>query len=98
MLYWLKYQAMKHLFPIFLIFPFTALFAQKKEGFLDASFKPTSETGRFYAITEKKGDRWYREAYYIPEKSLAKTGWYKDDDCKIPDGVITSYWRIVNNL
>lgn len=83
---------MKQLLTLFFFLPFSTLFAQKKEGFLNTSFKPTDNTGRYYAITEKRDDRWYREAYYMPEKSLAMTGWYKDEDCKILHGEAMWYY------
>lgn len=66
--------------------------AQKVEEFFDYSFKPTKDAGRYYVVTEKKGDRWYREAYYLPERTIAMKGSYKDKDCKIADGMIESYY------
>ena len=70
----------------------TALIAQKIEGGADINFNFTASGLRYYLVTEKKDDLWYREAYYVPEKSMAMKGWYKDKDCKIADGEITWYY------
>ena len=66
--------------------------AQKVEEVFDYSFKPTKSAGRYYVITEQKENRWYREAYYLPEKTMAMKGWYKDKDCKIAEGEIAWYF------
>lgn len=65
--------------------------AQKVEEVYDYSFKPTKGVGRYYVITEQKEGRWYREAYYLPEKTMAMKGWYNDKDCKIAQGEIEWY-------
>jgi antitoxin component YwqK of YwqJK toxin-antitoxin module len=82
---------MKLLLVLFLLVPVTLLHAQKKEGFFNSSFKPSEGSGRFYAVIEKKGDRWHREAFYIPERGMATSGWYKDEECNIPDGEVIWY-------
>ncbi|MEI9944571.1 MAG: hypothetical protein WDN26_10175 [Chitinophagaceae bacterium] len=64
----------------------SSLHAQKIEEFFDISFKPTKGFPRYYVTTEPKRDHWYREAYYLPEKTLALKAWYKDKECTIPDG------------
>jgi antitoxin component YwqK of YwqJK toxin-antitoxin module len=68
-----------------------SLVAQKREEYFNYSFKPTENYPRYYVTTEQKAGRWYREAWYIPEKSLAMTGWYKDEQCKIPDSTVSWY-------
>ena len=82
--------------PITFIFTFllftAALLAQKIEGGYDISFQPASSGLRYYVVTEKKDDLWYREVYYVPEKSMAMKGWYKDKDCKIAEGKIVWYY------
>lgn len=63
-------------------------FAQykKEEGF-DARFKPSSGVARYYVVTVDSGNgRYYREAYYLPEKTLAMKGWYVDVETKKADG------------
>ena len=76
----------------------TMLSVQKTEEGYDAFFKPAESGWRYYVITEKKNDLWYREAYYLPEKSIAMTGLYKDRDCKIPKGTITWYYTNKNPM
>ena len=66
--------------------------AQKVEEVYDYAFKSTNNVGRYFVITEQKEGRWYREAYYLPEKTLAMKGWYKDKDCKIAEGEIEWYF------
>jgi hypothetical protein len=66
----------------------TGVLAQKKEEVFDSRFKPTTASGRYYVVTEKKGDVWERIGWYWPEKSQAMEGTYKDEACKIPHGVI----------
>jgi MORN repeat protein len=68
------------------------LIAQKLEQGYDIDFKPVESGWRYYVVTEKKDNLWYREAYYLPEKSLAMTGSYKDNDCKIAEGKVTWYY------
>lgn len=80
----LKYLLLLICFPL-------GLFAQKREQGFDYNFKPTEKYPRYYVITEPKEGKWYREAFYIPEKSLAMVGWYKDEECKIPDSTVTWY-------
>lgn len=83
----------KHIISIFTCLIFTGtLTAQKIEGGFDINFKPAASGLRYYAVTEKKDDLWYREAYYVPEKTMAMTGSYKDKECKIADGKITWYY------
>lgn len=72
------------------IFTITVMAQKTEEGF-DINFKPASSGLRYYVVTEKKGDLWYREAYYVPEKSMAMMGTYKDKDCKIAEGKVTWY-------
>ena len=68
--------------------PFQSLNAQKSEQYFDLSFKPTKNPGRYYVVTEKKGDRWFREAYYLPERGMAMDGWYQDEKCEVPHGEV----------
>lgn len=65
--------------------------AQKYEQKLDALFQPVELGGRYLAVTEKKDSGWYRTAVYIPEKTRAMEGWYKDKDCKVANGRETWY-------
>jgi antitoxin component YwqK of YwqJK toxin-antitoxin module len=67
------------------------LLAQKKEESFDYNFKPTEKFPRYYVFTEPKNGKWYRQAYYIPEKTLAMMGWYQDEACKIADSTISWY-------
>lgn len=64
------------------------LFAQKQEQRFDYAFKPTQHAGRYYVITELKDSLWLRQAWYLPERSMAMEGWYKDKECKIPHGEV----------
>src|SRR5262245_13511977 len=71
----------------------TVLSAQKVEEGFDIYFKPaTSGFIRYYVVTERIAEGWYSEAYYLPEKSMAMKGSYKDKDCKIAEGKITWYY------
>ncbi|HEV8270648.1 MAG TPA: energy transducer TonB [Chitinophagaceae bacterium] len=84
---------MKHITVTFFSLFFTTLLdAQKSEQGFDINFKPAASGWRYYAVTEKKDDLWYREAYYLPEKSMAMTGSYKDKDCKIAEGKTIWYY------
>ena len=76
-------------FTCFLLF-FSAP-AQKKEQQFDYNFKPVKKNGRYQVITEKQGELWYRQAYYLPEKLIAMEAKYKDEDCKVPQGLVTWY-------
>lgn len=68
------------------------VFAQKTvEGF-DIFFNPTDGAPRYYVITELKDGRWFREAYYIPEKSLAMECWYRDKACTLADSTMTWFF------
>ena len=65
--------------------------SQKKEELFDYAFKPTTGGAQYYVTTEKSGDRWHREAYYLPDGSMALDAWYKDADCKIAEGETSWY-------
>lgn len=84
----------KHFIPILLclISTATAFAQQKVEGF-DVMFRPSTAGWRYYVTTEKKDNLWHREAYYLPEKSMAMMGSYKDEDCKIAEGKIIWYYE-----
>ncbi|RYY67514.1 MAG: hypothetical protein EOO12_00835 [Chitinophagaceae bacterium] len=60
--------------------------AQKIEQTLDYKLKPTQKAPRYYSIMEKKGDRWHRELYYLPERSQAMQGDFLDAEATQPDG------------
>lgn len=70
---------------------FLSLQAQKKEEGFDFFFKPTEGAPRYYVITEKKDSLYHREAYYLPEKSMAMEGTYKDAECKTAHGTVKWY-------
>lgn len=74
-----------------LLFFITALQAQKTEQRFDYQFKPTDGAGFYYVFTEKKDTLWHREAYYLPQATLAMEGWYKDAKCEIPHGTVAWY-------
>jgi antitoxin component YwqK of YwqJK toxin-antitoxin module len=67
------------------------LAAQKKEQGFDPFFKPTDHAPRYFVTTEKKDSLWYRQAWYLPERSMAMEGWYKDEDCKTAHGEVLWY-------
>jgi antitoxin component YwqK of YwqJK toxin-antitoxin module len=91
-LYWQKKNHfMRFYFLVVFILCVITSFSQKKEEGYDAQFKPTPYAARYYVITEKKDSLWYREAYYLPEKSLYMEGSYKDEDCKISHGLFRWY-------
>ncbi|RYY62230.1 MAG: hypothetical protein EOO05_03510 [Chitinophagaceae bacterium] len=58
---------------------------QSPEG-LDYYFKPTTSIPRYVAVTEKKDSGWYREIFFWPEKTLAKSLWFKDALCEVEHG------------
>jgi antitoxin component YwqK of YwqJK toxin-antitoxin module len=76
---------MNRLFLLLLIAIPALLHAQKTEEGYDIQFKPTKDAPRYYVVTEQKNGYWYREAYYLPEKTLAMQGRYKDEKCQIED-------------
>ena len=83
----------KHIIFIFTCLIFTiTLIAQKIEEGYNINFKPAASGWRYYVVTEKKDDLWYREVYYVPEKSVAMMGSYKDKDCKMAEGKITWFY------
>jgi antitoxin component YwqK of YwqJK toxin-antitoxin module len=85
-------RKMKHIAIIFAGLVYSTISAaQKTEQGFDAMFKPANSGWRYYVITEKKDELWYREAYYLPEKTMAMKGWYKDKDGKTAEGNITWY-------
>jgi antitoxin component YwqK of YwqJK toxin-antitoxin module len=73
------------------LFPLSLLGQQKKE-FFNSKFKPSTQDQRYYVTTEFRAGKWYREAFYIPEKSMAMMGWYKDQECNIADSTVTWYY------
>lgn len=77
---------------LFLLSQTVMLFAQRIEQGFDFFFKPAGGAPRYYVITEKKDTLWYRQAYYLPEQSMAMEGWYKDEDCKIAQGIVSWYY------
>ena len=79
-----------------LFFTTTILNAQKIEEGYDINFKPATSGLRYYVVIEKKDDLWYREAYYLPERSIAMMGWYKDKECKIAEGKTTWFYTNKN--
>ena len=57
----------KHIIFIFTCLIFTiTLIAQKIEEGYNINFKPAASGWRYYVVTEKKDDLWYREVYYVP--------------------------------
>jgi hypothetical protein len=84
---------MKHITFIFTCIIFTTtLFAQKIEEGYNINFKPAASGLRYHVVTEKKVDLWHREAYYLPEKSMAMMGSYQDKDCTIAEGKVIWYY------
>lgn len=81
----------KMLFIMTLILTAAGLNAQKIEEGFDAFFAPTKHAFRYYVITEKKDTLWHRQVYYIPERSLAMEGWYKDKEGKTAQGEVSWY-------
>lgn len=70
-----------------MVFVFAAS-GQKKEEQFDYNFKPTYSLARYYVITEKKDSLYHRTAWYLPEKTLAMDGWYRDKECKVPNDTL----------
>ena len=62
--------------------------AQKREELFDYSFKPASFGAYYYVVTEREDSIWHRKAYYLSPQSLAMEGWYKDDSCRVEDGLL----------
>lgn len=83
---------MNRLFLMSVLLAASTLHAQKKEEGFDASFKPTSNMPRYYVSTELKDGRWYRVGWYLPEKTMAMYGWYKDRECQTPDGEMAWFY------
>lgn len=56
--------------------------AQKTESLLGHNFEPTKMAPRYYAVTQQEGERWHRQAWYLPERTLALDAWYEDKEAK----------------
>jgi TonB family protein len=70
----------------FCIFSF-CLQAQKKETFYDYQWKPCSPTeARFYSVLEKTDSGWFRNDYFIGNKTLQMQALFEDEECKIYNG------------
>lgn len=82
----------KIFFSVLCLLQVVTLSAQKTEQGFDFFFKPTQYAPRYYVITEKKDTLWYRQAYYLPERSMAMDGWYKDKDCNTAQGIVLWYY------
>ncbi|RYY83047.1 MAG: hypothetical protein EOO15_22030 [Chitinophagaceae bacterium] len=65
--------------------------AQKREEFFDMSFQPAKAGGYYFVVTEKKDSGWYREAYFVSQRTLAMQGWYKDEACSTAHGPVNWY-------
>lgn len=77
---------MKHcLLPLLLLLA-QCSFAQKREELLNAYFKPTANGAYYYVTTEKQDSLWFREAFYVSQRTMAMKGWYADSACKKPHG------------
>jgi hypothetical protein len=74
-----------------MLFQSSLLSAQKLEQGFDYSFKPTTFSPFYYVVTERKDTGWYRQAWYLSHKSIAMEGWYKDEKCNIPHGIVSWY-------
>lgn len=82
--------------------------SQKIEKFYDYKWKETEpQLARFYCVAQKTDSGWYREDYYIREKSLQMKGLFADADFKIkngefiylyPDGKVKNIGRYKNDL
>lgn len=68
-------------------FSVLVLQAQKREEGFNFNFKPTDDPARYYVVTEKKDTLWHRQAWYLPEQTLAMDAWYKDSEAKVPHGM-----------
>ena len=90
-LHWLTNNMRNKLLLTLLLYIPVTLMAQKKEQWFDYSFEPTKNYGRYFVTTEKIDSLWYRQGWYVPEKSMAMEGWYKDEACKIPHGEMSWY-------
>ena len=83
---------MRKILPGFFLFlQSLTLSAQKVEQGFDYWFKPTVYAPRYYVITEKKDSLWHREAWYLPERSMAMEGWYIDREGKTEHGLFSWY-------
>jgi len=83
----LQLTAMKKTLLItYCILSLLSLQAQKREEGFDFYFKPAKYVPRYYVVTEKKDTGWFRQAWYLPEGTLAMEAWYKDSAATIPHG------------
>lgn len=81
---------MKHLLFLLFSLPLVCV-AQKREEFFNHDFKPAKFGAYYYVVTEKKDSGWYREAYFLSQKTMAMQGLYKDEAAAIQNGVFTWY-------
>ena len=79
---------------LLIAYTFLALQAasQKSETGFDIRFDSTKGVPRYLVITNKVGEVYHREAYYVPEKRLAMRASYIDERCTIPDGQVLWYY------
>ncbi len=59
---------------------------------LDDQLRPTNGVPRYTRTAEKKGDLWYEELKYYPEKCVYVKGFYKDEACKIAEGEVSWFY------
>jgi hypothetical protein len=69
---------MKSLLPFFFLLFGSGLSAQNKEAYYDYLWKPVEGPSRasFYSLTEKKGDVWHQQDYFISTRTLQMDGYY----------------------
>lgn len=61
--------------------------SQKIEKFYDFHWKEAApQLARFYSVAQKTDSGWYREDYYIREKSLQMKGLFTDSNFKVKNG------------
>ncbi len=77
----------KFYFIICSIFCCVNILAQNIEKFYNWEWEECSpKVARFYSVIEKKDSLYYRNDFFIREKSLQMKGSYLDADCKIENG------------
>lgn len=84
---------MKYIFLMLTYFTSSFAFGQKIEKFYDLGWKETNPAdARYYSISRFTDSGWYKEDYYIREKSLQMKGLYSDSSFKIKNGEFVFFY------
>ncbi len=71
----------------------TTLTAQQPGQYYNYQWQPVAvDKALFYSTTDYLGELYYRRNYYIREDKMQMDGFYKDEDCKVKQGLFYYYY------